>query len=263
MEPSNESKKILLIFDINLITQAKILIIGLRETLTGRLTVYCIVSQEVFSNCIVELQNFASSIGVGLILCEENKDIFVHKTKSTHNLSYQEFLFPQLFPDMHGKLLYLDIDIVPVQNFDELFSVHFSAPFGAVALDDVISKRNSKAWSDIANGGVQLFNTDKFIQDDLMQKSIDFYQSYLNKLELTDEVVLNSLSWKRWFNLGSIYNTSYTKTWYAWSSKKRSKIKLVHFIGTRKPWDDHITSPLAARFRKIYQGRRKRLFNII
>jgi lipopolysaccharide biosynthesis glycosyltransferase len=261
--PANESKKILLIFDINLITQAKILMIGLRETLTGRLTVYCIVSQEVFSNCIVELQNFASSIDVTLIFREENKDIFDQKTKSTHNLSYQKFLFPQLFPDMHGKLLYLDIDIVPVQNFDELFSVEFSAFFGAVALDDVISKRRYKAWPDIANAGVILLNTEKCIEDDFMQKSIDFYQSYLNKLELTDEVVFNSLSWKQWFNLGTNYNTSYTKTWYTWSPKKRSKIKLVHFIGTRKPWDEHITSPLASRFRKIYQNRRKRHSEII
>jgi lipopolysaccharide biosynthesis glycosyltransferase len=255
--PASESKKILLIFDINLITQAKILMVGLRETLTGRLTIYCIVSQEVFSSHIVELRKFASRIDINLRICEEKREVFDKDTKARANISYQKFLFPQLFPGMNGKLLYLDIDIVPVRNFDELFLVDFSASFGAVALDDVISKRNYKPWTDIANGGLQLFNVDKYIMDNLMQKSIDFYQSYFNKLELTDEVVLNSLSWKQWFDLGTEYNTSYTKTWYTWRPKKRRKIKMVHFIGTRKPWDEHFTSPLASRYRKIYQNRRR------
>lgn len=260
---AEKSKKILLIFDINLIHQAKILMFGLRETLTGHLAVYCIVSEEVFSSHADELQDFASRIDIHMMICEENKSFFNLNTTARNNLSYQKFLFPKLFPGIQGLLLYLDIDIVPIQNFDELFSVDFSVPFGAVALDDFISKRNHTSWAEIANGGVQLFKIEKYLEDNCMQRSIDFYSSYPNKLELTDERVLNYLNWKEWFNLGTNYNYSYTKTWYAFSPEKRRKIKLVHFIGTRKPWYGHITSPLAYRFLKIYQKREKRLFEFL
>ena len=88
-----KSKKILLIFDINLIDQSKILMFGLRETLTGHLTIYCIVSEEVFSSHTDELQDFASRIGVSLMICEENKSIFNLNTTARNNLSYQKFNF--------------------------------------------------------------------------------------------------------------------------------------------------------------------------
>jgi len=254
----NESKKILLVFDINLFVQAKILMIGLRETLTGPLIVYCIVSQEVFESYIDELQDLASRIDITLIVCEANRNIFNLNTYTKHPISYNKFLFPKLFSGIKGRLLYLDIDIVPIRNFDELFSVKFSTSFGAVALDDLLSRKIHKPWTDIANAGVILFNTEKYIEDNCVQKSIDFYLGYINKLELTDERVLNSLNWRQWFNLGSNYNFTYTKTWYTVRPAKRRKIKLVHFIGTRKPWNKHISSPLAYRFWKIYRKREKR-----
>lgn len=234
---------------------------GLRDTLTGPLVIYCIVSEDVISSHAKDLQVFGDRIGVNLVFCPENKAIFDLNTGAVSEISYQKFLFPILFPNIEGKLLYLDIDIVPIQNFDDLFSTNFSVPFAAAALDDIISKRKSKNWKFTANGGVQLFNTDAYREDQCMTKSIDFYHNHSKKIKLTDETVLNSLNWKLWFDLGSNFNMPYTKTWYTWKPKKRNEIKLVHFIGPRKPWKKHITSPLSRRFLRVYQEREQRYYD--
>ena len=262
MEKVNNTKNVLLIFDGNLVSQAKILIAGLRESLSGDVLIHCIVSQEVYSKYLQDLLDFAKRIGIRIVFCEVEHEIFDQDTGSVSEIIYQKFLFPRLFPDLNEKILYLDIDIVPIQNFDELFEVNFSVPFGAVALDDMISRNKSQNWKKIANGGVQLFNTDLYLQDNLMQRAIDYYRNFSDKSKLTDEIVLNLLTKKGWIDLGSRYNTPYTKTWYTWVPKKRREIKLVHVIGTRQPWNKHFTSPFAYRYLQVYRRRAKR-FNVL
>jgi len=259
--PHGEIKNILLIFDSFLVMQAKVLIMGLRETLTGKVRVHCLVTEEVFSVEQTNFCDFANQLGVEILFYQVLPDLFVKKTAAVSNLSYHMFVLDRYLDSDCQTVLYLDIDIVPVRNFDELFELKFEHAIGAVAHDDIVSKKRSKNWKLIANCGVVYFDILSYVESNSSRVALDYFDEHSSDEGFTDEVLLNKLFWKKWYDLGTEYNTSYTKTWYSLNPFTRRKIRLVHFIGPRKPWISHKQSPLASSFLSKYKKRETEVLN--
>jgi lipopolysaccharide biosynthesis glycosyltransferase len=250
------SKNILLVFDYRLADAAKILMIGLRECLSGSVVVHCIVDQDTYSSR-EEFLSLAEKIDLSVRIYLES-GLFKHlNTKARAKISYEKYLFERCLPDIIEYLLYIDVDVVPVRNFDEIFINNFEQPFAAIALDDFISRKFIR-WNSVANSGVVLINTNSWKKHGFDKKSYDFIVKFSNQEDLYDELVLNFLYYDKWFRLDSRFNTSYIKTFFMLSHKKRSRISLVHFIGPRKPWKKHIFSPLAYRYLRKYRKRARR-----
>jgi lipopolysaccharide biosynthesis glycosyltransferase len=256
----NPKANILLCFDEKLIFQAKVLVQGLSETLSCPITVHAIVPEIVLKESAEDLTKFANSVGISFRLYIKAKTFDGMNTGARAEISYQKFVFETMLPSNITHLLYLDIDILPVGNLDSLFDIKFPEAFAGTALDDFRSRR-FRRWESVVNGGVQLFNTNVWTSGKYMQKAIEFMTAYQPIESLTDEIVLNHVLYDEWKRLSSQYNFPYVKIFFLINPIKHSTLKLVHFIGPRKPWTKHWTSPLAYPYLAIYKRRAKRVCN--
>ena len=256
-----EEKSILLVFDEKLTQQSQVLLKGIRECLTGPVVVHCIVSKGVGDRQKAELLQLAGLIKLRLIIIEEISPWEKFASQARSPVAYQKFLWELLIKDLPAKLLYLDIDVVPIKNFDELFFFDFREAFAAVALDDKISKRFHR-WHMTANGGVVLFNTKTWRTEGLTEIAIK-YVSSSTKSELYADLVLNKVYYDKWNKLDSKYNSSYAKTFQLSYLKLKDSISLVHFMGPRKPWKKSLVTPLNAHIMKTYKRRQNELSNLL
>ena len=237
------------------------LILGLSESLTLPISVHCIVSEQIIANSTSQLMAFSESIGVELILYSQSKIFDNLNTGARSEISYQKFLFTDFISTKMDYLLYLDIDIVPVAPLDELFQTRFDEAFAGVALDDFVSRRSPR-WESIANGGVQVFNIERWKALSMRESAIRYIESFEEKGLLTDEIVLNALLYDEWKRLDPCFNTGYVKCLFMINPVKRSRIRLIHFMGPRKPWKNPIISPLAYTYLKIYRKRAEKVKRI-
>jgi len=255
------NKNIFLCFDEKLIQQAQILMIALRESLTGKLTIYCVVTNSVLKNSSGDLNQLASYLKINLILIEESRQFVEFTSLARARVAYEKFLFPRFLPSNEEKVLYLDIDIVPVRNFDELFETIFSEPLAAVALDDFISRKFPR-WINTANGGMNLFNCDAYIKGNYMEKASTYINKNCESMNLYADLVLNQVFHNEWKKLKPVYNTSYLKSCSTINPWKRRQIRLVHFIGPRKPWVRHLIFPWNFTASNSYRRRLKLLLRL-
>ncbi|KAF8913104.1 hypothetical protein CPB84DRAFT_1841512 [Gymnopilus junonius] len=121
-----------------------------------------------------------------------------------------------------SKIIFLDADVLPIRPLSHLFSL----PFEFSAVPDV-------GWPDIFNSGVLVLTPgeDKFEE--------------LNQLVATkpswdggDQGLLNEWRGDNWHRLSFTYNTTPTAAYTYAPAYERygSQIKVIHFIGTNKPW---------------------------
>jgi len=242
------------VFDENLIYQSQVLIKGIRECLSGPVSIYCLVSNSVEDRTRLEILNFSKIHDVEVVIVNEFSlwDDFTSQARSY--IAYQKFLWELFLPDSVEYLVYLDIDIVPVANFDELFDLKFDAAFAAVALDDFISKRFER-WKQVPNGGVNVFNTKKWKQENLTAVTIQYIKTFPRLSEMYADLVLGQICGQKWYRLNTKFNSSYVKTFYPSFIYKKKAILLVHFIGPRKPWNTHLFTPFNYFIIKMYRLR--------
>jgi lipopolysaccharide biosynthesis glycosyltransferase len=248
-------KHVLLCFDFRLLDPAKVLLVGLRETLSGPLFVYCIVDSDVM-RVAEELISFARNIDITLSCNLTSNFLGSKRTKARAEISYEKYFFERVIPKDIHRLLYLDIDVVPLKKLDYLFELDFVEPFAAVALDDLRSRKFER-WESVANAGVILFNVDVWRKMELAKKCSDFMLNFQGDEALYDELVINHAYYKNWKHLDSKYNTAYSKTIFMVSPISRSKLRIVHFMGPRKPWRRIIFSPFSLMFIQRYRKRLK------
>jgi lipopolysaccharide biosynthesis glycosyltransferase len=212
------------------------------------------VTEDVALKNSRELIEYAQTLGVKILIylnCNILGDI---KTGARSEISYQKFVFTDLLPEDIDYLLYLDIDVVPIRSLNELFSTSFEEAFAAIALDDWISRKFAR-WESVANGGVQLINVKKWRESGMKEKALTFIKNFQPVESLTDEIVLNHILYKNWKKLDSGFNVSYMKTFFMFNPAERSRIRIVHFIGPRKPWITHLMTPFSYAYLKTYRRR--------
>ena len=260
--PLNLTKKnLLLVFDECLIFQSKVLMKALRECLTGDITIYCIVSNSIDERMRADLLRVAENLELELILVDEFQPWIPFHSQARAPIAYQKFLWEYFLPESAAKLLYLDIDVVPMRNFDELFDIDFNQAFAAVALDDRKS-RQLERWENTANGGVNLFNVEVWKRENLTIRAIQFISESHSKSELYADLVLNKIYYGNWFRLDSRYNCPYSKTFGLRFLFGRFNTSLVHFMGPQKPWTTKLWFPYNRYIVNLYRRRNREILSL-
>ena len=256
------AKHLLLVFDEKLVKQSQVLIKGIRECLAGDIFFYCVVPESLSADICNSLINFGKEIGINVEIRHAFSPWKNFDSRARAPIAYQKFLWDHLFSIKSDYLLYLDIDVVPIRSFNELFEIKFNNAFAAVALDDFISKRFVR-WNLTANGGVNLFNVEAWKKNNLSQRAIDLITNFKPINELSADLVLNKIYYNQWYKLESKYNSPYLKTFYPAYVFHRSPISLVHFIGPKKPWLTKVSTPFNAHIIRTYKRRQSDVFKII
>jgi len=118
------------------------------------------------------------------------------------------------------KCVFLDADTLVLQNIDDLFE------------RDELSAVPDVGWPDCFNSGVFVFKPSRETYDALLKHASEF-----GSFDGGDQGLLNEF-FPNWNRIPFVYNTVSTAVYsYSPAFKRYGKdVKLVHFLGSVKPW---------------------------
>lgn len=189
--------------------------------------------------------------------------------------------FPYWFA-RYAKVIYLDCDMLAKADISELFDVELgNHMLAAVNCGTFINERLSQGmfscrsgmfllfdkWESYFTSSTLVFNTKEYTKrisyDDFMRSAIFFRYRYLQG---QDQDLLNMLVRDNYLDLGYEWNYSWKREQLVGEgyNEQREHIKILHYDGRKKPWDDTIDmedNKLAIEYREyakrvpLYQNR--------
>lgn len=149
----------------------------------------------------------------------------------------------------YKRIVYLDSDMIVLENIDELFSYK---SFSAVAAGKLVHPE----W-DRLNSGILVIEPDVKAMDKMLELIPVVYEKRLEQGQMTgDQDVMNEYK-KDWsasaelilpesYNVFFKYLHLYHKKFgFCYHNNDREKsIKVVHFVGRTKPWSDKVVKKL-------------------
>lgn len=190
---------------------------------------------------------------------------------------YFRLFAEQYLPQELDRILYLDPDLVVLNNLRELYSIDFQNNLFAAASH--IESRTFKEFNRLRlglseethyiNSGVMMMNLSLLRQEQNREDIFSFIEKHKNTLLLPDQDVLNALYADRTvfidpmiYNLGDKYlhlrNLRLSKEERIDLDWVRNHTAVVHYYGKNKPWKDNYHGELGV----FYEEFSKRLQNI-
>lgn len=163
--------------------------------------------------------------------------------------TYHRLLIGDLLPPDVDKVLYLDGDLVVDGDLSPLWEVDVSDVVAAAG-DDPNSQRERYGALGLAedhlyfNSGVLLVNLDAWRRERVAERALDFLHERGAAARLLDQDALNAVMQGRVRRLGARWNYmpwlqgSRRHADYPEIAAGRLKPAIIHYAGTRKPWQD-------------------------
>lgn len=154
--------------------------------------------------------------------------------------AYYRILIPKLLDSNIDKVLYLDSDLVVLDDIARLFNFEINNYFAAVVES---SSSNGRKYF---NSGVILMNLKKWRAEKITEKTLEYIKNNPDKLEFWDQDALNAVLFGKCLFLDSIFNFEISGS----ERKYNKKIKpfIIHYIGNVKPWKFSYIGP----FKDVY-----------
>lgn len=163
--------------------------------------------------------------------------------------TYYRLLIPLLLPIEIEKVLFLDSDIIIVENIEQLWDFDVSI-YSHIAVENCgdnkpfIEKLEIPSSSKYFNAGIMLINLNWWRSNDVYSKSIDYLKSHLERITFWDQDLLNAILYNDWFEFPLSYNAQsflFSENTKFYSNKEKEAInspKIIHFTGggDSKPW---------------------------
>jgi lipopolysaccharide biosynthesis glycosyltransferase len=169
-------------------------------------------------------------------------------------MTYARFLIPSIFPDTVSKILYLDADLVVLDNLRALWEIDLDGFVVGAVLDrwDQNIKLGDLDLSDVPrvqdyfNAGVLVINLDRWRELRISEKAIDYLTRYPLS-PFSDQDALNVACDGRWKKLNTRWNFQDHCEHNILNMQPKQCPGIVHFVGKAKPWNASIPN-LNARF---------------
>lgn len=155
---------------------------------------------------------------------------------------------PEIFD--YKKILYLDCDTIVLKDLSSLYKTDISNYILAAIREKseaYVKKYFFREISRYFNSGVLLINTEKWRQEKIWQKSINFIKENKNIVKYPDQDTLNHLLENNWLELNKVFNFQLDKHE---PLHKELDINILHFVGARKPWHYLYKNPYKKYFLK-------------
>lgn len=224
----------------------------------NRLNVY-LIHENVSNEAISDLKLFFDMYDIGnleIIKFDSSKielplkddEVTGHITKEAYFRLYAPYFLPE---DM-DRILYLDCDIICVDNIKEFYNTDFKdnilcgCPNADIANDEYIDRLQLSKGSIYINSGVLLFDLKKYREYVSMEKINRFITENASILHFQDQDVVNKLFFSKIMYCDMKYNFQIGMLLYNEGGK------LIHYTGPIKPWfDDYNRLTLAQPYYDI------------
>jgi lipopolysaccharide biosynthesis glycosyltransferase len=191
--------------------------------------------------------------------------------------NYLRLLIPELVGPNVSKVLYLDCDLLVLQDISPLWDIELGdAPLAAVqdmVIPVVSATAGLRNWETLhhdpdamyLNSGVLLFNVARWRRDRLSDVMLEYAGRHGDLLRYADQDVLNAVLCGQWLPLPPTWNIF--APWYFNGGAMpknfgfgnpvplipRAKPAIIHFAGLQKPWHwrvDRRQQQMFMRFRQ-------------
>jgi len=178
--------------------------------------------------------------------------------------AYSRIFMASIIPSYIPKILYLDCDLLVLQNIDGLINVDLAGNFVA-AVKETYSQKDYKRLgisSELPyfNSGVLYINLVEWRKQKIEQTLIEFINTSQEQIFYHDQDVMNYCFQNKWIHLDFHWNVThfffypekFTPEYFGLSSKKynevKNNIKILHFTGSGKPWKSECKHPLKKEY---------------
>lgn len=229
------------------------------------------ISEEELS----DIKQFIVENGDGLFIITIKDEYFneapimMHYTKEM----YYRLLAFKFLPSSLDKILYLDPDILVINEIRKLYDLDISNYLYAAAFHDRISVKELNRLrlfpydiEEYFNSGVLLMNL-SLHREKINEKEIyEFVEKNKSRLILPDQDVINALYSKNFKKIDEkLYNYDPRYYWYYKFISKGSidmdyiinNTSIIHFCGKKKPWNENYTG----EFYSLYKHYEKLAFS--
>lgn len=185
--------------------------------------------------------------------------------------TYWRLAAPRPLAKTYRKLLYLDVDILPVdatlfECFDyDLKQAPFAAcqsPFHFVPnrqTEDGKVRDGKFTFNRYFNCGVMLIDVARYLEAEFSEKAYAVIEQHGSALKYHDQTALNIAARELWADLPLAYNF--------WAGAlgtflvQRMQPKIIHYHGAYKPW--HLVTPFAERLLRLRMLRLRMLADVL
>lgn len=158
--------------------------------------------------------------------------------------TFYRLLFSRLLPVEIKKFLYLDVDIIVTGDLAPLYNINMHGMPVAAVLDTNMALRpelGMPAGSLCFNAGVLMIDREKWVEQKISEKAVDFLNSNHKAAIYADQDALNATLVNNWLQIDSKYNLM--KDYIPRDLQKKEINKfledkvIVHFAQFYKPWN--------------------------
>ncbi|KAH3674962.1 hypothetical protein WICPIJ_009407 [Wickerhamomyces pijperi] len=130
----------------------------------------------------------------------------------------------------YKKLVYLDLDILPLKPLDDLFEVELKG--------NEIAASPDAGWPDIFNSGLLVFHPSQKLFSELSGKLTSPETDTTISFDGADQGLLNQFFKGKWVRLPFSYNVTFSNHYEYLPALNffMKEIRSFHFIGSSKPW---------------------------
>lgn len=165
------------------------------------------------------------------------KDFSVYKKIKTHSYlsvaAYYRLKLASLLPNI-DKIIYFDCDIVVNSSLKDLYETDLHENIIAGVLD--VRVKHKKKWknTNYINSGVVLFDLVKFREQDIEHKILQYIIENADKIDTGDQDIINFVLKNRIKIVDDLWNVQVSG--FASRTSYTNKPKIIHYIGSDKPW---------------------------
>jgi lipopolysaccharide biosynthesis glycosyltransferase len=172
-------------------------------------------------------------------------DIFSELNAQGHmsKMTFARLLIPRIFPDAVSKVLYLDTDILVLDDLKALCEADFRESVVAAVLDKIVTSEIDKpGWEQVPrvreyfNAGVLLINLKRWRELEISEKAMEYLMAHPDS-RFCDQDGLNVACDGLWTKLDSRWNfLDFFERKNLAQLNVRSLPGIVHFVTYEKPW---------------------------
>jgi lipopolysaccharide biosynthesis glycosyltransferase len=177
-------------------------------------------------------------------------------------VTFARLLIPRVFPQAVRRILYLDADMLILDDLGELFATDLGAHVvGAVAdhLDTEIKEHlpgteGAPRVASYFNAGVLLIDLERWREERISELALDYLRTN-PRTPFSDQDALNVACDRRWKGLNPRWNfIDFYRTARIADMDAQSRPAIVHFATCYKPWN-YSYSNVNAPFYDTFRGR--------
>jgi lipopolysaccharide biosynthesis glycosyltransferase len=170
-------------------------------------------------------------------------------------ITFARFMLPMIFADSVSRILYLDADILVLDDLGPLWDTDLKGAVMGAVLDnlDAQFKARVPGYEDVPrvrdyfNAGVLLIDLDRWRKEHISEKAMEYLRCHPHS-PYADQDALNVACDGRWEALGPQWNFQLHNSAVILDMVPAHRPKIVHFVTGLKPWKASMMSVNAALY---------------